>query len=97
MAFKADHAEGAIWFVGGKCGEQYREFNGQRFNPPRHIRWMSIDTTTGILSGTPRTTGRFPVIVSCMTTQAGTNKAPQAGDAILIVVRVKNKQSRRRG
>lgn len=89
IEFMADNADGALWFAGGKTGEQYREFNGRRFNPPTHIRWMSIDEKTGVLSGVPRSTGYFPVIVSCMTAPIAHKEAPQAGDAILIVVRVK--------
>ena len=89
VEFTADHADEAVWFVGGKTGEQYREFNGRRFNPPAHIPWMYINAKTGILSGVPRTTGDFPVIVSCMTVPNGYRRAPQSGDAILIVVKVK--------
>jgi hypothetical protein len=89
VEFQADHAEGAAWFVGGKTGEQYREFDGRRFNPPAHIPTMNIDAATGILSGTPRSPGYFPVIVSCMTPPIGNNKAPETGDAVLVVVRVK--------
>jgi hypothetical protein len=88
VEFTADHAEGAIWLAGGKLGEQYREFDGQRFNPPRHIPWLSIDPATGVLSGTPRSTGHFPVIVSCMTPPTGRDKLPISGDAMLVVVRV---------
>jgi hypothetical protein len=89
VEFAADHAEEAIWFVGGKTGEQYREFKGRRFNPPAHIPWIHIDAKTGILSGVPRTTGYFPVIVSCMTAPSGYSKAPQNGDAMLVVIKVK--------
>jgi hypothetical protein len=89
VEFAADDADDALWFVGGKTGEQYREFNGRRFNPPAHIQWMSIDAQTGVLTGVPRSAGCFPVIVSCMTPPIAHNKLPQTGDAILIVVNVK--------
>jgi hypothetical protein len=88
IEFTADYAEEAIWFVGGKTGEQYREFNGRRFNPTAHIPWMHMDAKTGILSGIPRTTGYFPVIVSCMTVPSGHNELPQSGDAILVLIKV---------
>jgi hypothetical protein len=87
VQFHADHAEGASWFVGGKTGEQYREFDGQRFNPPRHIPWMSMDANTGVLSGVPRAAGVFPVIISCTTPPPNRKEAPGTGDAILIAVK----------
>ncbi len=86
--FQADNDDNAVWFVGGKVGEHYRSYGGRRFNPPSHIPWMKIDPKTGVLSGTPRTAGVFPVIVSCANgTAAGSRKlAKQAVDAILIVI-----------
>ncbi|MEK6233672.1 MAG: alpha/beta fold hydrolase, partial [Planctomycetales bacterium] len=67
VAFKADNADGASWFIGGMTGERYRVHEGKRFNPPSTIRWMNMDTKTGLLTGTPRNAGKFPIIVSCMT------------------------------
>lgn len=93
VAFEAAHAADASWFVGGKSGEHYREYGGRRFNPPRHVPWMRMDAKTGVLSGTPRTAGRFPVIVSCMAKPAGSDKHPQSGDAILVVIHVKKRES----
>jgi acetyl esterase/lipase len=93
VGFAAAHAAGASWFVGGRTGEHYREYGGRRFNPPRHIPWMRMDAKTGILSGTPRTVGRFPVIVSCMAKPMGNDEHPQAGDAILVVIHVKRREN----
>ena len=88
VEFQADNAEGTFWCVGGKTGEQFREFGGQRFNPPRHIAWMQMDAKTGVLSGVPRSTGVFPVIVSCVANLASGKDSPSV-DAMLIVVHVK--------
>ena len=91
VAFEADHAEGARWYVGGKTGQSYRELDGQRFNPPRHISWLTIDEKTGVLSGTPRGQGVHPVVVSCVNvpSQAKPDEMSLAGDAVLIVITVK--------
>jgi len=84
--FTAENADTATWCVGGRTGEHYRQYNGQRFNPPRHIPWLTIDARTGVLSGVPRTAGVYPVMVSCMAQPAGNDKAPPNGDATLIIV-----------
>jgi hypothetical protein len=91
IEFAADCGQGAKWFIGGKTGEQYRKFNGQRFNPPRHVSWLGIDEDTGTVTGMPRTAGKFPVIVSCMIPPTGKQKLPKTGDAVLIVVDVSGK------
>jgi len=96
ITFQAENAKNAIWFVGGKVGEQYRSYDGQRFNPPRHIPWMKIDPKTGVMSGEPRTAGVFPVIVSCANgTVTGSRKpAKQTVDAVLIVITVEQGASK---
>ena len=88
--FSAKHTDDALWFVGGKVGSQYREFKGQRFNPPKHIPWMSIDPATGVLTGTPTTAGVYPIIVSCMTKPVREGKRVNSltGDALLVAVNV---------
>lgn len=88
VKFHAKYSESANWYLGGKTGTHYREYDGKRFNPPRHIPWLKIDSATGALSGVPRTAGVFPVLVSCMSQPAGGSKDPASGDAILVVVRV---------
>ncbi|NQT92540.1 MAG: chitobiase/beta-hexosaminidase C-terminal domain-containing protein, partial [Lentisphaerae bacterium] len=87
VVFHAENADGATWYVGGTLGETYREYGGKRFNPPCHIAWLSLDAEAGILSGTPRGPGVFPVIVACV---KGDIRSPDsaAGDAILVVVTV---------
>ena len=85
----ADNAESATWYVGGRTGEHYRQYDGQCFNPPRHIPWLTVDARTGILSGVPRTAGVYPVIVSCMAKPAGKDNIPPGGDAVLILVTVR--------
>ena len=57
---RAEGPDGLKWILAGRIGEQYRSYNGQRFNPPRHIPWLTLDAATGKLSGTPRQTGVFP-------------------------------------
>ena len=88
VALEADDADDALWFIGGKTGQQFREFDGQRFNPPRHVSWLSIDAETGVLSGVPNAPGVYPVIVSCMNRPADNRTTPSGGDAVLIVVTV---------
>ena len=92
MQPKAKNGIGASWYLGGKTGEQYREFNGKRSNPPHHIPWLKIDSRSGVLSGTPRIAGVYPVIVSCMTRPIGRPATPATGDAVLIVIRVQNRK-----
>lgn len=94
--FRAENAEDAVWFVGGKVGEHYRSYGGKRFNPPSHIPWMKIDPKTGVLSGEPRTAGVFPVIVSCANgATAGSRKSTkQTIDAVLIVITVEQGASK---
>lgn len=88
--FSAENTGNAQWFVGGKVGWHYRTYKGKRFNPPKHFGWLSIDSATGVLSGTPLTPGTYPIIVSCMTKPVGQGKArtSETGDAQLVVVRV---------
>jgi len=90
VAFQAANAGAAAWYAGGMMGDTFRSFAGQRYNPPRHIAWMRIDARTGVLSGTPRAAGLYPVIVACVTLIEGKPRtAPTwAADAVLIVVRV---------
>ena len=85
---KANYSEGASWFVGGMTGERYRVFNGKRFNPPATVSWLTIDAATGQLSGNPRSVGKFPVIVSCMSPPLQGSKDPTNGDAVLLVIDV---------
>ena len=96
--FRADKATGATWFAGGMMGERYRSYGGHRFNPPRLIPWMTIDAKTGVLSGTPRVEGVYPVIVSCVngTATGSRRSAKMSADAVLVVVRVgpDNKEGR---
>ena len=51
------------WCVTGRLGESYRSWEGVTFNPPQHISWLSIDQN-GVLSGTPRQVGVYPVLVT---------------------------------
>jgi hypothetical protein len=90
VTFEARNAGQARWLAGGKPGETFRQYGGQRFNPPRHIPWMRLDTKSGVLAGTPRHAGVYPVIVSCISRSPGSKEMdpPWSADAILVVVRV---------
>jgi hypothetical protein len=77
------------WLVAGRIGESYREFDGQRFNPPRHIPWLQMDAETGRLSGTPRDAGVYPVAVAVWTMTGSDlrrNPGATAADARRIIV-----------
>lgn len=92
VTFEAEHADNATWFAGGMLGDSFRSFGGRRFNPPRHIAWMRIDPATGVLSGTPRVPGVYPLIVSCTNTaeSESTRDVIQTSDAVMAVVRVED-------
>ena len=90
VAFEAQ-GQGINWCAAGKVGESYRNFGGKSFNPPRHIPWMEMDPATGVLSGTPRVPGVYPVVI-CAWAMSGSDLQRKPGtikaDARMIVVTV---------
>jgi acetyl esterase/lipase len=88
VQFEADRSEGTTWYAGGMLGDSFRTYGGKRFNPPRHIPWMHMDPQTGVLSGTPRWPGVYPVIISCVAEGPGPlpREPRRALDAVRVVV-----------
>jgi acetyl esterase/lipase len=78
------------WFAGGRLGESYRTFGGESFNPPRHIPWLQMDAATGVLAGTPRVAGTYPVIVAAWSMTGSNPKQPGevVADARLVIITV---------
>ena len=61
-------------------------FVGKSANPPAHVVWLAIDAKTGVLSGTPRHPGVYPVLrTACSPAVA----ADALCDARLVVVTVR--------
>jgi len=88
VRFAAEGPKDIHWLVAGKTGETYQTYEGHSYNPPRHFPWMEMDPN-GLLHGTPRHAGVYPVIVSAWT-MTGKDPARQPGqmaaDARMVIV-----------